>query len=92
MFVSFVLDPGGIEASKSIVSILLRFNFKKVQRACYENTQVTESQLSLIKQEIDKVTDYYDTIRIYQFPVSGNLVVTELNGKKWKRAVLGTGK
>lgn len=89
MFVSFVLDPGDIETSKAIVSILLKFDFKKVQRACYENLEISESQLSIVKNEIDKVTNYYDTIRIYQFPVNGNFSVTELREKKWKRAVFG---
>ena len=35
------------------------------------------------------VTDYYDTVRIYQFPIAGNFAITELRHKRWKRCLLG---
>ncbi len=89
MFVSVVLDPGGIESAKSIAGILSRYNFKKIQRACWETMQLNESQLTVLKREIDSVTDYYDTVRIYQFPINNNFAITELRHKKWKRCVLG---
>ena len=89
MFVSVVLDPGGIDSAKSIAEILARFNFKKIQQACRENMQLNEAQLTSLKREIDSVTDYYDTLRIYQFPVNSNFAVTELRHKQWKRSVYG---
>ena len=51
--------------------------------------QLNESQLTNLKREIDSVTDYYDTLRIYQFPVNSNFAVTELSHKQWKRSVYG---
>ena len=89
MFVSVVLDPGGIESAKAIAGVLARYNFKKIQRACWETMQLSESQLTVLKREIDSVTDYYDTVRIYQFPINTNFAITELRHKKWKRCVLG---
>ena len=46
---------------------------------------VTETELTDLKKEIDRVTDYYDTVRIYQFPLNGMFVITELKQKRWKR-------
>ena len=37
---------------------------------------------------IDKVTDYYDRVRIYQYPVNGFMAITELNKKRWRRCML----
>ena len=76
MFVSVVLDPGGMETAKSLATVMARFNFKKIQ-------------LTVLKREIDQITDYYDTLRIYQFPVNGNFAITELRHKKWRKCVLG---
>src|SRR5574344_1319589 len=85
MFVSVVLDPGGIDSARSLVSVLVHSGFKKIQRACWESMSVTEAELTDLKKEIDRVTDYYDTVRIYQFPLNGMFVITELKQKRWKR-------
>ncbi len=85
MFVSVVLDPGGIDSARALVNILTQTGFKKIQRACWEHMSVTEAVLSDLKKEIDRVTDYYDTVRIYQFPINGMFVITELKQKHWKR-------
>ncbi len=87
MFVSVVLDPGGIDSAKAASAVLTRFGFKKLHRACWESMQISEAQLSVLKRELDGATDYYDTLRIYQFPLNGNFAVTELKQKKWKKAV-----
>jgi len=89
MFVSVVLDPGGMESAKAIANILARFSFKKIQRACWECMNINEAQLVALKREIDGVTDYYDKVRIYQFPINTNFAITELLHKKWRRCVLG---
>ena len=89
MFVSVVLDPGGIDSAKAIAAILSRYSFKKIQKACWECMQINEAQLSALKREIDSVTDYYDTLRIYQFPVNSNFSITELRHKQWKRSIYG---
>lgn len=87
MFVSVVLDPSGIDSAKAASLILTRFGFKKVQRSCWESMQISENQLSVLKRELDSATDYYDILRIYQFPINGNFAITELRQKKWKKAV-----
>ena len=88
MFVSVVLDPGGLESSRAIVSVLSQYGFVKIQLACWEHTAVTEKRLHTLKKDIDKVTDYYDRVRIYQYPVNGFMAITELNKKRWRRCML----
>ncbi len=88
MFVSVILDPGGVDTSRSIVSLLAQYGFTKVQRACWENPSLSEVQLIKLKKDIDRVTDYYDRIRMYQYPVKGLMAITELSKKKWKRCML----
>ncbi len=88
MFVSVVLDPGGIDSAKSLSLILTLFGFKKMQRACWEHTGITVTQYEDLKREMDRVTDYYDTIRFYQYPVDGLFAVTELKQKKWRSCLI----
>lgn len=80
-----------MEASKALVSVMTSFGYKKAQRACWENDSVSSAKLADLKKEIDRVTDYYDTVRMYQFPVEGAFVVTELRQKKWKRLAMKAG-
>ncbi len=91
MFVSVVLDPAGTDSARALASILTRFNFQKIQRACWESNNVTENQLTILKREMDQATDYYDTLRIYQFPLNGHFAISELRQKKWKKSVYGAG-
>ena len=88
MFVSIIIDPGSIDSAKSLVELLTNSGFKKVQRSCWENPKISEADLSEIKKDIDRVTDYYDVVRIYQFPLKGMFVITELKEKKWRRCQL----
>ena len=88
MFVYVLLDPSSMDSAKSLSSVFTHFGFKKIQRACWESTAVSSEIFNNLKKEIDRVTDYYDVIRIYQFPVEGSFAVTELAKKKWKRCVL----
>ncbi|HPX26888.1 MAG TPA: CRISPR-associated protein Cas2 [Treponemataceae bacterium] len=88
MFVSVVLDPGQVDSARALASILAQYGFVKKQRACWENPSVTEKKLGLLKKDIDRVTDYYDSVRFYQYPVEGMLAITELQKKKWKKCLL----
>lgn len=88
MFVSVVLDPGGEESARNLAEVLASWAFEKVQRACWESVTISEASLAKLKQEIDRVTDYYDAVRMYQYPVGGSMVLTYLSKKKWKRIVI----
>jgi len=88
MFVSVVLDPGGEESARQLAELLATYGFEKVQRACWESAIITDQILVRLKQEIDGVTDYYDSVRMYQFPVDNLMAITVLSKKKWKRIVV----
>ena len=88
MFVSVILDPSSMDSAKALASVLLHFRFKKVQRACWEHSSISKDMLVLLKKEIDRVTDYYDIVRLYQYPIQDCLCLTELSKKRWKRCLL----
>jgi len=88
MFVSVVCDLGGEESRAAIYALLPQYGFEKVQRACFENAQMSEKLLAALKRDIDKSTDYYDTIRIYQYPVDDLLAVSVLKENRWKKTLM----
>ena len=88
MFVSVILDPSSMDSAKALASVLLHFRFKKVQRACWEHSSISKDMLVLLKKEIDRVTDYYDILRLYQYPVQDCLCLNELSKKRCKRCLL----
>ncbi len=88
MFISVVLDLGSEDSRSSMYGLLPQYGFEKVQRACFESTRLTEKQLAALKREIDKLTDYYDSIRIYQYPVDGKLAISTLKENKWRKIMV----
>lgn len=88
MFVSVICDLGSEDSRSAIFSLLPQYGFEKVQRACYESGRVAEKQLAALKRDIDKVTDYYDTVRIYQYPVDGILAISVLKQNQWRRIMV----
>lgn len=90
MFVSLALDPGSEERARELADLLSRYGFEKIQRGLWESSVVTPSTLDRIKHDLDRMTDAYDRIRIFQFPVDGTLVVSSLREKKWRRMVART--
>ncbi len=85
MFVSVVIEPGSLDSGKLIVDVLSKYGFQKIQRSCWESMKISEDKLSLLKKDLDRVTDYYDSIRLYQFPLNGLFVITEMKTKKWRK-------
>ena len=88
MFVSVMIDPGGEESASHLAEVLTFHGFERVQRACWEAVAVDEKQLLSLKREIDKITDYYDVVRIYQYPVEDVLAVSTLAKKKWRKLLI----
>jgi len=88
MFVSVVCDLGNEDSMKVVTNLLLRYSFRQMQRNVFESASITERNLSRLKRDIDRATDYYDTVRFYQFPVDECLSITSLSEKRWKRTVV----
>lgn len=88
MFVSIVLDLGNEDSEKAVQSLLFRYGFKQVQNNTFESTSIADKYLSRLKLDIDRATDFYDTVRFYQYPVEETLVITSLSEKRWRRLIV----
>ena len=88
MFVSVVIDPGGRELASHLAEVLTANGFERVQHACWESVTINDEGLVTLKQDIDRVTDYYDIVRLYQYPIQDVFAVTTLYKKKWRRVLV----
>lgn len=88
MFVAIMCDMGNEDSRAALYNLLPQYGFERVQKACFECASMTEKMLSALKRDIDKITDAYDTIRLYQYPVEGTLAITVLKDNKWRRIVV----
>ncbi|MDR1239769.1 MAG: CRISPR-associated protein Cas2 [Treponema sp.] len=87
MFVSIALDPGSEGRARELADLLGQYGFEKIQRGLWESAFVSPDTLIRLKKDLDRATDAFDRIRIFQFPVDGTLALTSLREKKWRRMV-----
>ena len=87
MFVSVAIDPSSESRSKELSDLLGQYGFTRIQRHLWESTKVTQDTLNRLKRDLDKATDGFDKLRLFQFPLEGTLVLTSLKDKKWRRMV-----
>jgi CRISPR-associated protein Cas2 len=86
MFVLVNYDFSSDDHKKEVCHLLEQYGFKKMLANSYESRSIGETSLSKLKMEIDRITDSYDVIRFYQYPVEETLVITTLKDKKWRRS------
>jgi CRISPR-associated protein Cas2 len=87
MFVSIAVDPGSEGRAKELADLLGQYGFDKIQRGLWESAFVSPETLNRLKRDLDRATDAFDRLRIFQFPVEGTLALTSLRDKKWRRMV-----
>jgi CRISPR-associated protein Cas2 len=87
MFVSIAVDPGSEGRAKELADLLVQYGFEKIQRGLWESAFISPETLNRVKRDLDKATDAFDRVRLFQFPVDGTLVLTSLRDKKWRRMV-----
>jgi CRISPR-associated protein Cas2 len=87
MFVSVAVDPGSEGRAKELADLLSQYGFEKIQRGLWESAIVSPETLDRLKRDLDRATDAFDRLRIFQFPVNGTLALTTLRDKKWRRVV-----
>lgn len=88
MFVSVVLDLGNEDSLKAVTGLLFRYGFRQMQKGVFESTAMDDKRLSRLKIDMDRATDFYDSIRFYQYPVDGTVAITSLNEKRWRRVTI----
>ncbi|HCC38107.1 MAG TPA: CRISPR-associated protein Cas2 [Treponema sp.] len=87
MFVSIAVDPGSEGRAKELADLLGQYGFDKVQRGLWESAFVSPETLNRLKRDLDRATDAFDRLRIFQFPVEGTLALSTLRDKKWRRMI-----
>lgn len=88
MFVSVVCDMGSEDSRSALYNLLPQYGFERVQKACFECSSMNDKLLASLKRDIDRITDSYDTVRLYQYPVEGTLAMTVLKDNKWRRIIV----
>ena len=85
MFVAVVCEFSIDDHKKAVFQLLRQYRFEMVIKDVFESSTINEKSLNRLKRDVDKVTDSYDVIRFYQFPLEGALAITALKDKKWRR-------
>ncbi|MDA3850341.1 MAG: CRISPR-associated protein Cas2 [Spirochaetaceae bacterium] len=88
MFVSVVIDSGNEDSQRLLTNLLQRYGFTQLQKGCFESLKMSDKQLARLKLDMDRASDFYDSIRVYQYPMEGTLVITSLNEKRWRRKII----
>jgi len=88
MFVAVSFELTNEDSTEELENLLGLYGFSEVHKALWESTKIKEKYLSRLKRDIDRHTDYYDTVRLYQYPLEGYLVLTSLKYKRWTRVTV----
>ena len=85
MFVAVSCDFANDDHRDVISDLLFQYGFKQILKYLFESRSINESSLASLKKDIDRQTDSYDIIRIYQYPLENTLVISSLENKKWRK-------
>ena len=88
MFVSVACEFSNDDHRKAVQELLKQYGFSEILSDFFESVKIIEKDLARLKRDIDRSTDYYDKIRIYQYPLEGTLIITALENKRWRRIVI----
>ena len=88
MFVSVVCEISNDDHKIAVKHLLMEYGFKPIFEILYESTTIMEKELARLKRDIDRRTDAYDSVRIYQYPLDDVLVITTLRDKRWRRVIV----
>lgn len=88
MFVSVACEFSDDDHRKAVQELLKQYGFREMLADFFESVKIIEKDLARLKRDIDRTTDYYDKIRIYQYPLEETLIITSLENKKWRRLVI----
>ena len=83
MYVAVCVELAGDDSAAR--ELLAGYGFKRVLAGLFESLTVTDERLARLKHDLDRITDSYDRVRFYQYPLDDTLVITDLETKKWRR-------
>ena len=73
---------------EDVYQLLTQYGFSSVHKDLYESVSIKPELLPRLKRDLDRRTDYYDKIKLYQYPMEGHFVVTALSEKKWRKIIM----
>jgi CRISPR-associated protein Cas2 len=82
MFVSVCCDLSSSDHEQSVAVLLKQYGFAKVQADVYEHTSINDEYVKRLKRDIDRLSDSYDSVRIYQYPLENTLQISTLKDTK----------
>lgn len=88
MFVAVSYEVSNEDSVQELENLLSLYGFERVHTSLWETSKIKEKYLARLKRDIDKQTDYYDTVRMYQYPLEDHLVLTSLKYKRWTRMMV----
>ena len=88
MFVAVCCDLSSGDHAQKVSVLLNQYGFSKAQADVFEHTALSEEYVKRLKRDLDRLTDSYDRVRLYQYPVDGTLAISTLNQKKWRKLVI----
>jgi CRISPR-associated protein Cas2 len=88
MFVSVCCDLSSSDHEQSVAALLKQYGFAKIQAKVYEHTAINDEYVKRLKRDIDRLTDSYDAVRIYQYPLENTLQISTLKDKKWRKLIV----
>jgi CRISPR-associated protein Cas2 len=88
VFVAIACELVSEKHRSDVYDLLKQYGFTEVLKDVFESVSIKENLLSRLKRDIDRRTDFYDKIKMYQYPIDGVLVVTMLADKKWRKTVM----
>ena len=87
MFVAAACDLSNDDHREEIYSLLLQYGFKRVQKDLFECPSLNDKGLARLKKDMDRICDFYDALRIYQYPLEGTLVISSLKENRWRKII-----
>jgi CRISPR-associated protein Cas2 len=85
MLVAVSCDIASDDHRKVVYDLLAQYGYRRVLKSLFESAVVDAPALTRLKRDIDKATDSYDKVRFYQYPMEQTLVISSLEGKKWRK-------
>ena len=88
MFVTVVGEFSQDDHRIAAHELFKQYGLKEIITNVFESVTIKENTLARLKRDVDRITDYYDTVRFYQYPMEDTLVITSLSRKQWRRTLV----